>query len=405
MIDFYMASVLVFFGILAVLIYNDRKKIDFKFLALVIPLFMRRTKRFSKLIDDIALKSPRAWKIVGTIGVVVCILIMANGVYSMLYAAYLVSTGVITQPAVQIALPIPSSQMTVGSGVIGIPFWFWIIVIAIILIPHEAFHGIIARAEKIRLKDVGLMLFAIFPGAFVEPDDKQLEKAKLMTKLRIFAAGSFVNIAIGLFIVFLVQNLLWAPNLNGIVITNVNETSPAAISGLMKGMVVQSIGERDMTMGFADYSSIMLLTSNSNTQDITTYLSSRLVASTLSYYSPGDNITIVADNKEYSITLVERPDVKGFPYIGIGSKLNVSDVGLFEVVLPLLGLTSLLSILVGTFNILPMFPLDGGLIVKSIADRLIRNKKKADRATLIVTAIMASIIAYTIIMPFVLKLF
>ena len=45
------------------------------------------------------------------------------------------------------------------------------------------------------------------------------------------------------------------------------------------------------------------------------------------------------------------------------------------------------------------------MIVKSIADRLTKNKKKADRATLIVTAVMVSIIAYTIVMPFVLSMF
>jgi membrane-associated protease RseP (regulator of RpoE activity) len=402
MIDPYLMSVLVFFGILAILIYKDRKKFDIKLKYL---LFMRRTKRFSSLLDNIAQKSPLFWKIVGTIGVIVCLLIMANGVYSMIYVAYLVSSGVITQPAVQIALPIPSPQMSVGPGIIGIPFWFWIITIAIILIPHEAFHGIIARAEKIRLKDVGLMLLAIFPGAFVEPDEKQLEKSKLMTKLRIFSAGSFVNILIGFAIVFLVQYLIWAPSINGIVITSVNETSPAGMAGLHQGMVIQSMDARPSAISFNDYSYMLLLKSGSNTQDITTYLSSNIVARTLSNYKPGDNITLKTSDGDYTITLAERSDVKGFPYIGIGSRLNVSDVGLFDVLFPLLGLMSSLSILVGTFNILPIFPLDGGLVVKSFADRFIKKKKNANRATLAVTAFMVLIIAYSIVMPIILNLF
>jgi len=264
MIDLYLLSVIIFFLILAILIYRDRKNIDFKYV-----LFMRRTKRFRNILDKIAKKSILFWKIVGTIAFLVCLFFMINGTYTMFDVAYKVSIGVITQPALSIALPIPSEQMVVGPGFIGIPFWFWIIVVATILIPHEAFHGIIARAEKIRLKDVGLLLLAIFPGAFVEPDEKQLKKSKLMTKLRIFSAGSFINIVIGLLVIFLVQHLIWSSNVYGILITSVNETSPAAEIGLKPGMVVESIDNKEMNMGFNDYSFLVLMVPRSNTEYIT----------------------------------------------------------------------------------------------------------------------------------------
>lgn len=238
MIDLYLLSVILFFLILAVIIYSDRKNIDFKYI-----LIMRRTKKFRNVLDRIARKSILFWKILGTIAILVCIFFMIQGTYTMVNVAYLVYRGVITQPALQIALPIPSEQMVVSPGFIGIPFWFWIIVVAVILIPHEAFHGIIARSEKIKLKDVGLLLLAIFPGAFVEPDEKQLKKSKLITKLRIFSSGSFINIVIGFLVIVLVQNLIWSPNVNGILITNVNETSPAGQLGLKSGMVLESIRE------------------------------------------------------------------------------------------------------------------------------------------------------------------
>ena len=102
MIDLYLLSVLIFFGILAILIYNDRKNIDFKYI-----LFMRRTKRFRNTMDKIAQKSPRFWKLVGTIAFIVCILVMVYGTWSLINVAYLVYTGVITQPYLQIILPIP----------------------------------------------------------------------------------------------------------------------------------------------------------------------------------------------------------------------------------------------------------------------------------------------------------
>jgi membrane-associated protease RseP (regulator of RpoE activity) len=392
MIDLYLLSVILFFSLLAVLIYRDRKKIDFKYYI----LFMRRTKRFRDILDRIARKSILFWKIVGTIAIVVCLYFMAQGTYALISTAYLVYTGVITQPALQIALPIPSSQMTVGPGFIGIPFWFWIIVIAVILIPHETFHGIIARAEKIKLKDVGLLLLAIFPGAFVEPDEKQLEKSKTMTKLRIFAAGSFINILIGISVMFLVQYLIWAPNTNGILITSVNETSPAGLLGLKPGMVLESVDGKGTNVNFNDYSFLFLMVPKSNTENITYVMSSLVLSKILESYKPGDVVTLNVSGSNYTLKLGENPQIKDFPYIGIGSMMNVRDISLFLVVFPILGMIASLSFLVGIFNILPIYPLDGGLIVKTIAERFFK-KKTANKITMAITIFLVIIIIYSFV--------
>jgi membrane-associated protease RseP (regulator of RpoE activity) len=395
MIDLYLLSVILFFSMLAVLIYRDRKNIDFKYYI----LFMRRTKRFRDVLDRIARKSILFWKIVGTIAIVVCLYFMAQGTYALINTAYLVYTGVITQPALQIALPIPSSQMTVGPGFIGIPFWFWIIVIAVILIPHETFHGIIARAEKIKLKDVGLLLLAIFPGAFVEPDEKQLEKSNTMTKLRIFAAGSFINILIGISVMFLVQYLIWAPNTNGLLITSVNETSPAGLLGLKPGMVLESIDGKGMNITFNDYSFLFLMVPKSNTENITYVMSSLVLSGRLEDYKPGDVVTLNVDGAEHTLKLGEHPQIKDFPYIGIGSRVNVRDISLFLIVFPILGMIASLSLLVGIFNILPIYPLDGGLIVKAVAERFF--KKKANKITMAITIFLVIIIIYSFVSGFI----
>ena len=394
MIDLYLLSVILFFSLLAVLIYGDRKNIDISYYV----IFMRRTKKFRNVIDKIARKSILFWKIVGTIAFIVCIFFMAYGTYALINSAYLVYTGVITQPALQIALPIPSSQVAVGPGFIGIPFWFWIIVVAIILIPHESFHGIIARAEKIKLKDVGLLIFAIFPGAFVEPDEKQLEKSKLMTKLRIFSSGSFINIVIGVSLLLLVQSLLWAPNINGILITNVNETSPAGQIGLKPGMILESIDGKSLNIGFNDYSFLVLMVPKSNTENVTNLISSLILSRRLEDYKPGDVVTLKVSGIEYSLKLGENPQIKDFPFIGIGSRINVKDASLFSVLFPLLGMIASLSLLVGIFNILPIYPLDGGLIVKAITEKYF--KKKGNKITMAITYFLVIIILYAFISGF-----
>ena len=98
-----------------------------------------------------------------------------------------------------------------------VAFLYWMIVIFIILVPHELSHGIICRAHKIPLKSVGLLLMAIFPGAFVEPNERRLQRAKFKARLRVFAAGTYANFIVALlvfsFVMFYVfPNILGYPN-------------------------------------------------------------------------------------------------------------------------------------------------------------------------------------------------
>jgi membrane-associated protease RseP (regulator of RpoE activity) len=393
MIDLYTLSVIVFFAFLGVLIYRDRKNIDFKYI-----LFMRRTKRFTNLIDRIARISPFFWKTVGSLAVFVCFIAMVYGTYILIQTAYLVYTGVITQPGLQIALPIPSSQMSVGPGFIGIPFWIWIITVSIILIPHEAFHGIIARAQKIRLKSVGLLLLAIFPGAFVEPDEKQVKRSKLITKMRIFAAGTFINLSIGILVIILAQFFIWSPNINGIVVTNVNQTSPAGYAGIQPGTIIESIGNQKTTMGFSDYSLLVLTISNSTSEGISNVLSSLIVFKSLSRYKPGDFVTLKTSSGNYNLSLGEHPQIKGFPYIGISSMVNARYPTMFLFIFPLLGMIASLSIFVGIFNILPLYPLDGGLMVEALAEKY--AKKRSKKIVKAISYLIIIILIYGVIGPY-----
>ena len=115
-------------------------------------------------------------------------------------------------------------------------------------------------------------------------------------------------------------------------------------------------------------------------------------------YKPGDNVTLTVDGSNYSLALGEHPQIEGFPYIGIGSRVNVSNMGLFFVAFPLLGLIASLSILVGAFNILPIYPLDGGLVVKSLAEKV--SKKHSNRITMIITYILLIVIIYSFVSGF-----
>src|SRR2546428_8063279 len=73
-------------------------------------------------------------------------------------------------------------------------FPYILISIAVLLIPHEAAHGIASVLDKVPIKSSGVFLAIFLPGGFVEIDEEDLSKRKARTKLRVFAGGSFTNV-------------------------------------------------------------------------------------------------------------------------------------------------------------------------------------------------------------------
>lgn len=353
MFDIYFWSVIAFFAVVAVVLYRNRGKVESKYYV----FYMYRTKRFRDFIDSVARIGPRGWKFVYSLAIVVCIIVMAFGAYSILSNDYniLAKSGKISQAA--LILPTPSSEGSAGPGYILIPFWFWIIVIGCILIPHEFSHGIIARAEKIPLKSVGLMLFAIFPGAFVEPDEKAIGRSSTLTKLRIFAAGSFANFVVAALVLVAMAYAIWpavaAPAVS-MQLTEVNESSPAMRAGLEPGMVITAINGKTITTNYFEY----LFTG--------TY-----IADEMGKVMPNDTINVTTSNgNTYAVTLAENPETRA-PYMGV--IFNYSEVFAHRAFLvtfePLMRMIWMFSFFVGMFNVLPLYPLDGGLMMQAVSQR------------------------------------
>jgi membrane-associated protease RseP (regulator of RpoE activity) len=74
------------------------------------------------------------------------------------------------------------------------PFTYWILIIAIIAIPHEFAHGIFARLNALRVHSTGFGFLGPFLAAFVEPDEKAMNKLPKMPQMAILAAGTFANV-------------------------------------------------------------------------------------------------------------------------------------------------------------------------------------------------------------------
>ena len=358
MIDLYTLSVLVFFAFLAVIIYKDRKNIDFKYI-----LFMRKTKKFRNLIDSIAKISPRFWKFIGTFGVLVCFFYMIQG-------TFLLTT---IQPQIQLVLPSLSPEISVSKVSINIPFWTWMIIIISILVPHELSHGIISRAEKIRLKSVGLLLLAIFPGAFVEPDEKQVKKSKLMTKLRVFAAGSFANFIVSFILFFLTLLVIWPSVVNpGVVINDIDPSGPAAMAGIEPGTILTQINREEITTTYTEYlNNTGYFYDEVGSMDIGQYIVVKSIE--------GKNFEVELSNKtiEYYNETSETTEMFNVTYMGIiySPRYKFSTV-VIPFIIQLITLVSFFSLAVGIINILPIYPLDGGLMVEALTDKYAKKRSK-----------------------------
>jgi membrane-associated protease RseP (regulator of RpoE activity) len=389
--DIYTLSVFAFIILLAFLVYTRRKRIEFHGI-----LLLYRTKRFRNMIDTIAQKFPRLWKIVGTIGIIVAFYFMASGMLYLIESAMLIHSGEIKEATVKLVLPGVAPQTSIGYAYIFIPFWIWILTVFLILLPHELSHGIMARVERVRLKSVGLLLFLIFPGAFVEPDERQLERRKVISKLRIFAAGSFANIVVSI-LAFSLASSLWNPLVDGVMIEKVIENSPAEAAGIKPGMKLQAINGIPVSNGdFKVYSNFVL--SGVKPEKVVAGLSVLQVLTNGTFrnytFSPGDNITLTLDGKNYTITLSSHPEDPTKPFIGISTTLAG---GGFDFLFPFLAVLSIISFAVAVINILPLYPLDGGRMIKALLESI--NKESADDITRMISIFTFVLLVYSFIGP------
>ena len=299
---------------------------------------MWRTKRLLGFIDRLSRINPKFWKVYGDIGIALGYMGMAFVFYALLKTA-LETLRTRTSPSgVQLVIP----------GV-TIPLWYGLIGLAVVMVVHELSHGVVARAEKLPLKSVGLVLLAVIPGAFVEPDEEKLSKAPLRSRLRVYGAGSMANVATAI-LTALILSYAITPLLvpSGIEVRDVIKGAPA--DGLLqKGDVIIAInGQSVRTM--EEFINVMNKT------------------------KPGETITLTVlrngEELNLKLTLGRNPENPEKGFIGIRPAQHVvSKVGHDGIILPLffsLYWIYVLNIGIGLMNLFPLVPLDGGRMLDDL---------------------------------------
>ena len=372
------AIAFVVIWVLAIL-FKDKLKIDVNG-----PILMRRTQRLRGFINSIAQISPRFWKYSMNVGIPVAVFFMA-------WIFYLL----VDSLASMLAAPTPPTQATVGIAIpgvsipgspINVPLGYGLAAIVTVLVVHEFGHGILARAEGIGIKSIGLLIFAVIPGAFVEPDEEEIKKAKRLSKLRIYAAGSIFNMGFGalaLIGALLLSMFFIGPSFHadGLHITNVIPDSPA--DGVLKeGMIITSINGQQIT-------------------DRTSFFT------VLNTTKPGDVLNIATNQGTFTVETAPSPHDPLISYIGVRTQENLAideDVSsTYGDILPwlLFGFTTLLQWIfilnfgIGTFNLLPLKPLDGGLMLEELLNYITTNDA-ANKLTNIISLVSLMLVVTSI---------
>ncbi len=353
--DLYLLSVLAFVAVLVLIVCRDRKNFEREGIVL-----LRRTQFGRGFIKRTGERFPRFWKALGTIGVFF-------GFGASVYIVYFLIERLVgflmapaSMPPLGIVLPTAAATGTIAPGVFLVPFWHWIISIGVLVLVHEGLHGIMSAREKTRIKSLGWGILAVIPLAFVEPDEKQLEKRGAWAQLRVFAAGSWANFmtaGVALAALTLFMSSIYTPL--GVGFTAVHEGYPAHqinLTGVITGINQEEIG------AYGDLNR------------------------TMAGIEPGRSITIHTvilrdsgyEEKTFFLTTVERPDNLSGGYIGIVGLNNVQRLrvelvaysGPLQFIGGLLAFLLIINLGVGLFNLLPLKPLDGGRMWEILIKRL-----------------------------------
>jgi membrane-associated protease RseP (regulator of RpoE activity) len=316
-----------------------------------------------------------------------------------------------------------------------IPFTFavWLGLLATMVV-HEFGHAILCRVEGIRVKSMGFLMAVIPIGAFVEPDEEDQERTKGLAKMRMFGAGITNNILLGLVCFALVVFMLgFAMPVATPLIHGVYVDSPAHAAGIAPNSLIKEVNGIPVA-----------------TRDE--------VATLLNTTKPGDTITLIVENRgaisEHTLTLAAWPEemsdrTSGFmgvtyydaPIVKEQFRLFYEPIGLiillaipiytitdpaswsqfslltidsvesmmwqvpfpeFWTVVQLLFWCGWFNLVVGTFNALPLVPLDGGYILREGVERILDKRGLLKYAACIsnaVSYVMLAVLLAVVLLP------
>jgi len=277
----------------------------------------------------------------------------------------------------ELTVLIPGVTLTSAPAIL-----YFLLSIPIVLVVHEGAHGIVASLEKIRIKTGGFAIFIALFAGFVEPDEKEFDNAKKISRLRVIGAGATANVIFAFALgAILLTNPLFAMILpdpllewfydepDGVLILSIIEGSGAEKAGLQKDDIITGIQGVPIITPL-DFQKVDL--------------------------KPGNVVTVTVNRDgqqlEFPVEIMPSPDDPDKGLVGImRDNAFYKPVYNFiewdpQVSMFLLWLW-MISFFIGIINMLPLPILDGGKFIYTIIE------KKASEAK--INAIMFSIYGIT----------
>jgi len=306
---------------------------------------MWRTKWGLKIMDAVAKKIRKNKIALNSLLItmlITTIVSFAFIVYYLIEHTIKLIVGQTNVPAVSLVIPGVTSI-----GGVKIPFWT-ILIIFIVAAVHEFGHGLLARIWKMKIKSTGLVLLAIIPGAFVEIDEKELEKRPLKEKLSVLAAGPFFNIILAILtfgLIFLVSS----------------------IPVTYKGIYFKSYNNSNLTNG-----TLMMINDKPliyhNIYEVTKTIKEEIQNKSRVELFIKQNNTVI--EKEVPILKVNNQSKLGiYLYTNCNLALNKDVCQAKENVNTFLMYLFIFNLGIGLANLLPLIPLDGGKMIYFLIGR------------------------------------
>ena len=388
---FSLIAVAIIYGAIGAFLWKNKKNVKIEWMAFI-PVILYRSKRTIEHVRKLGRTYEKFWQIYGTIAIPVAFIAMAFIVYFLIQQVLATITKVLNgetlQSAVQFILPGASAS---SSGIVQfVPIWYFLGSLAIILVVHELMHGVVAEAFKLKLKSVGFGLLAIIPLAFVEPDEKQFNKAPLRAREAILASGAFTNFVVAIIVLGLTTFLV-APaiagtfDFTGAKIVSITPGEPAELAGLEAGDIITAANGIELK-------------------------STKHFVNILSANKPGDSITLATNNGDKTAIFGENPKQEGLAYLGIqfqsesAVKPTIADrYGQLPWALQYMAQffywLFVLNIGIGLFNLLPIGPLDGGKMANSLIDYVIKNKTNAQKVFMLISYLSLALLLFNLFGP------
>jgi membrane-associated protease RseP (regulator of RpoE activity) len=423
------------------------------------PALMWRTQKGIQFLKNRA-KQIRLWRFYGNIGIIFCFVTMILMTLLMVMTAWLVFGFTPAQretlPGPEVALVIPGINPLLPLEYLG----YVLLGLVVAIIVHEFAHGILALTHSIKVKSLGILYLIVPIGAFCEPDEEEVKKAKILPRMRIYAAGPTANFVVVLLTILLFSGIFMTsvqPVSEGAIVFTVDSDSPASSIGLQTGVIITSLNNSLIRTG-DDY-----FTAWNNTranQSITiTYIKNGKsqtteVLLTDKYDEYAKREPIYVNNESYKgkgylgvqsllrdsvyqdyLTILKNPFYEfprglltfySLPLVGyfagynpivspftdtfmITGPLGVLPVSVFWMFINALYWIFWLNLAVSLFNVLPMVPLDGGFLfndgVRAMITRLKKEIKDETKEKIVknVSLAISLIILGLILIPFFIK--